>query len=85
MLHKAAIGIVQTPEDQLMIYFFKRWILESGNQEVEVLIENLKSKGNKVLNINTKSKPKTLEKELFLFISLYFMVFKLDSLYFIFL
>ena len=85
MLHKAAIGIVQTPEDQLMIYSFKRWILESGNQEVEVLIENLKSKGNKVLNINTKSKPKTLEKELFLFISLYFMVFKLDSLYFIFL
>ena len=85
MLHKAAIGIVQTPEDQLMIYSFKRWILESGNQEVEVLIENLKTKGNKVLNINTKSKPKTLEKELFLFISLYFMVFKLDSLYFIFL
>ncbi|KAI4538936.1 hypothetical protein MG293_011203 [Ovis ammon polii] len=24
MLHNAAIGMVQTPEDQLMIYFFKR-------------------------------------------------------------
>ena len=46
--------------------------LRSGNQEVEVLIENLKSKGNKILNINTKSKPKNpRERTLFVYQSVF--------------